>query len=224
MSLDAVLKVGGSLSRGMGLRALCREIADLSQRHSLLIVPGGGDFAEQVREADRRFKLQDTVAHCMALLAMDQYGYLLSQMIPGSSLTADLDAALDSAITGRAVVLLPSALISKEDPLPHSWQITSDSIAAWIAQRVSCHRLVLLKDVDGLLNRNELVEALTPEQLAAHTGGVDEYLSNILYRYPLETWIINGLHPERLSEVLKTGHAVGTRIQQLSQSIVCDNS
>jgi 5-(aminomethyl)-3-furanmethanol phosphate kinase len=213
MSLEAVLKIGGSLSRGEGLPALCREIEGLSRNHSLLIVPGGGDFAEQVREADQRFQLGDTAAHSMALLAMDQYGYLISRLIPGSLVTAELKTALRSAESGKAVILLPSALVMKSDPLPHSWSVTSDSIAAWIAGRASSQRLILLKDVDGLLNTDGLMESLTVEQLAAHSGGVDEYLSYILVEANLDTWVISGLRPERLRELLETAHTTGTRIR-----------
>jgi aspartokinase-like uncharacterized kinase len=213
MSLDAVIKIGGSLSRGESLPALCRKIEGLSRNHSLLIVPGGGDFAEQVREADRRFHLGDTAAHAMALLAMDQYGYMLNQLIPGSIVTAELDNALKSAESGQASILLPSELVMKSDPLPHSWQVTSDSIAAWVSQWVHCRCLVLLKDVDGLLDRDGLIEELTVTQLAAHSGGVDEYLSYILCRANLETWVINGLRPERLAELLQTAHTIGTRIR-----------
>jgi 5-(aminomethyl)-3-furanmethanol phosphate kinase len=214
MSLEAVLKIGGSLSRGEGLPALCREIGGLSRNHALLIVPGGGDFAEQVREADQRFRLGDTAAHAMALLAMDQYGYMLNPLIPGSIVTAELDNALRSAESGKAAILLPSDLVMKSDPLPHSWQVTSDSIAAWVSQWVHCRRLVLLKDVDGLMHSGGLIEELTAEQLAAHSGGVDEYISNILLGANLETWVINGLRPERLSELLHTAHTTGTRIRQ----------
>jgi 5-(aminomethyl)-3-furanmethanol phosphate kinase len=213
MSLKAVLKIGGSLSRGEGLSGLCREIGRLCAHHSLLIVPGGGDFAEQVREADRRFHLDDAAAHCMALLAMDQYGYLLNQLIAGSCLTADLDCVCKSAETGKAAILLPSALVLREDPLPHSWQVTSDSIAAWISHRASCRRLVLLKDVDGLLSAGQLIQELTAEQLLQHVGGVDSYLSKILTSIYLETWVVNGLHPGRLSELLEAGYTIGTRIQ-----------
>jgi aspartokinase-like uncharacterized kinase len=212
MSLEAVLKIGGSLSRGTGLPALCREIEGLSRNHSLLIVPGGGDFAEQVRKADRRFQLGDTAAHSMALLAMDQYGYLINRLIPGSIVTAELEYALRSAESGTAAILLPSALVMKSDPLPHSWSVTSDSIAAWIAGRAGSQRLILLKDVDGLLNPDGLMEALTVEQLAAHSGGVDGYISNILKGANLETWVINGLRPERLAELLQTAHTTGTQI------------
>ena len=212
MRLDAVLKVGGSLSRGSGLAALCSEISRLGETHPLLVVPGGGDFAEQVREADRRFHLNSTAAHRMALLGMDQYGYLLNQLIDGSRLCADLASSCESADSGSAAILLPSALVIQKDPLPHSWQVTSDTIAAWVCQCVGCNRLILLKDVDGLLGPDELISEMTVEQLAEHTGGVDEYLSTFLKSSALDVWVINGSHPERLSELLKTGHTMGTRI------------
>ena len=212
MSLKAVLKIGGSLSRGHGLRPLCRQISRLSGHYSLLVVPGGGDFADQVREADRRYRIDETAAHSMALLAMDQYGYLLNQLIEGSFLTADFLSACTSAESNRAAILLPSALVLKEDPLPHSWQVTSDTIAAWISHRAHSRRLVLIKDVDGLLCSDGLMEELTVKQLDAHAGGVDGYLSKFLSSVQMETWIINGMRPERLSELLDTDRTTGTRV------------
>jgi len=211
MSVEAVLKIGGSLSHGEGLPALCSAISVLGRSHSLLVIPGGGDFADQVRKADRRFQLDPTAAHFMAILAMDQYGYLLNQLIADSCLTADLNYACKSAESGRTAILLPSALVIKEDPLPHSWQVTSDTIAAWIADKL-LSRLILLKDVDGLFNSDGLIPNLTPSRLADHAGGVDEYLSNILSSARLDAWIINGFKPERLTELLNTGRTAGTQI------------
>jgi 5-(aminomethyl)-3-furanmethanol phosphate kinase len=219
MNLDAVLKVGGSLSRGAGLEALCQEISSLGKRYRLLIVPGGGSFADQVRHAYRRYNLNETTAHQMALLAMDQYGCLLSQLISGSSLISNFDSANQITELGRAAILLSSGLIMRMDPLPHSWTVTSDSIAAWVTRQMQCRRLILLKDVDGLWNANrnvdtpELIAELTIPQLTQHTGGVDEYLSHVLADSNLETWVLNGLKPERLSELLETSRTTGTRIK-----------
>jgi 5-(aminomethyl)-3-furanmethanol phosphate kinase len=218
MSLDAVLKVGGSLSRGGGLEALCKEIGRLGQRYRLLVVPGGGSFADQVRAMYRRYALGETAAHRMALLAMDQYGYLLNQLIPGSSLTGELDSAGRITESRRVAILLSSALLIRADPLPHSWKVTSDSIAAWIARQAQCRRLVLIKDVDGLfgadrtLDSPELIAELAVNQLAG-AGGVDDHLSKALEASNVETWLINGLKPERLSELLETSSTTGTRIK-----------
>lgn len=219
MSLNAVLKIGGSLSRGDGLELLCREIRRLGERYRILVVPGGGEFADQVRSAYARFKLSETAAHCMALSSMDQYGYLLNHLIAGSYLTADLPSACRATEAGKVSILLPSTAILQYSGLPHSWHVTSDTISAWVTHRAHCRRLILLKDVDGLLGSApakgfpaEIIPELTPDQLAERSGGVDEYLSCYLASAHLETWVINGLRPERIAELLEKGHTTGTRI------------
>ena len=219
MSLNAVLKIGGSLSRGDGLEVLCGAIRRLGERYRILVVPGGGEFADQVRTASARFNVSETVAHCMALCAMDQYGYLLNYLIAGSYLTADLSSACRATEDGKVSILLPSTLVLQYSGLPHSWHVTSDTISAWVTHRAHCQRLVLLKDVDGLLEAEPaeefpaaLIPALTPDQLAERSGGVDEYLPCYLASAHLETWVINGLCPERIMELLEKGYTTGTRI------------
>src|SRR3954471_3479115 len=89
-------KVGGGLGRGAGddaLRALCRALGELGERHPLLVVPGGAWFADAVREADRRFALPATTSHRMAVLGMEQFGWLLRELIPGATRCEDLARA-----------------------------------------------------------------------------------------------------------------------------------
>jgi len=220
MNFEAVLKIGGSLSRGDSLGAVCQEIGRLGARHRLLVVPGGGDFADAVRVYYRRYRLQETTAHEMALLAMDQYGLLLGDLVPNGDVVRDILLARRTTTNGRVPILLPAALLIQADPLPHSWQVTSDSIAAWIAGLVGASQLVLLKDVDGLMpDRSQgegadVLPAMSVSELLNHRGGVDEYLAVLLAALNLETWIINGRLPERLAELLETGQTLGTRISR----------
>lgn len=216
--LEAVLKVGGSLSRGKGLAPLCMEIALLGSRHRLLVVPGGGAFADQVRAAYRSFRLAETTAHRMALLAMDQYGLLLADLLPGACPTADLLQARQIAGEGRVPVLLPSALLNLADPLPHSWQVTSDSIAAWIGGLAGAEKLVLLKDIDGLYQHWPVEESLRPEEEIdlghdpGSQGGIDAHFPSALQGSALDAWAINGNHPQRLAELLESGKTFGTHL------------
>jgi aspartokinase-like uncharacterized kinase len=208
-----VVKLGGGLGRGAGddaLRALCATVGELGERHPLLVVPGGALFADAVREADRRFGLSATTSHHMAVLGMEQFGWLLSELIPGAERSAEARVA-----AGRTTVLLPAAL--SLDRLPASWQVTSDSIAAWVAGQAGAERLVLVKEVDGLFAdwppRGEPLARLTVAELAAlRPGGVDAYLPTALANTSFETWVISGRVPRRLTELLDRGTSVGTRI------------
>jgi aspartokinase-like uncharacterized kinase len=147
----------------------------------------------------------------MAILGMEQFGWLLSDLIPG----AVRCVGLPQVRAGRTTVLLPAAL--PLDALPTSWQVTSDSIAAWVADRAGAGRLVLVKAVDGLLAdrppRGEPLARLTVGELAAlRPGAVDEHLPELLESARFETWVISGRDPERLVELLERGTTVGTRI------------
>ena len=209
-----VVKVGGGLAReagGAALRALCAQIAAAGARHPLLVVPGGAEFADAVREHDRRFGLRPRTAHWMAILAMDQFGWALADLIPGAERRVDL--APVSA--GVVPVLLPTALLAERDPLPESWAVTSDSIAAWVAGAAGAGRLVLVKPVGGLYRTwppaGEPIARLTVDELAAlRPAGVDEHLPAALRAAGVETWVIGGGAPERLAELLEVGHTTGT--------------
>ncbi len=208
-----VVKVGGGLGRGAGddaLRALCATLGELGERHALLVVPGGAWFADAVRDADLRFGLPAATSHHMAVLGMEQFGWLLSELIPGAVRSAQPRA------NGRGTtVLLPAAPVL--DGLPASWQVTSDSIAAWVAGRAGAGRLVLVKEVDGLFAQwpaqGDPIARMTVAELARiRPAGVDEHMPTVLAGASFETWVISGRDPRRLAELLEHGATVGTRI------------
>jgi aspartokinase-like uncharacterized kinase len=116
-----------------------------SRRTALIVVPGGGAFADAVREADRRLGLGDDAAHWMAVLAMDQCAHLLLTRLAIGALVStarDIEVALQA---GKVAILAPYRWLRAVDPLPHSWSVTSDAIAAWVAGAAGAARLVLVK-------------------------------------------------------------------------------
>lgn len=144
--MHTVVKIGGGLLAHDGcLDAVLSVIGDVARDRPLLIVPGGGPFADAVRAQDDRLGLSDEAAHWMAVLAMDQYAHLIASRLPGATLVWD-EAAIASAVrAGRIPVLAPSSWLRRADPLPHSWNVTSDSIAAWVARAVGARDLLLIK-------------------------------------------------------------------------------
>jgi 5-(aminomethyl)-3-furanmethanol phosphate kinase len=202
---DWVIKVGGSLgARPARLRRLMEILAGAARRHWLVVVPGGGSFADAVRRADRRFALGDSPAHWMAILAMDQYGYLLARLAPGAALVRSRRELLP----GRLNVLAPSAWLLRADPLPHSWDVTSDSIAAWIAGILGARRLMLVKHEDGFIGPDRGPASMAPHVrqivLDAFADAVDRYFARALDP-AIGCWFARGHLPHRIARLIETG-------------------
>ena len=193
MSGGVVVKVGGSL---MDAADGVMSILAASPK-PVLIIPGGGIFANNVRNLG----VEGTVAHWMAVAAMDQYGWYLS----ARGVAADDTCSLPDS---GAKILLPYKILREAYPLPHSWNVTSDTIAAWIAGQIGCP-LILLKSVDGVIRHGELLDEI-PEGL--ETDVIDPCCRNILRRYQISAKIINGRHPDRLSAYLRGETVPGTRL------------
>lgn len=141
-----VVKVGGSLlAAGHHLDSVLAEIVDAGGRLPLVVVPGGGRFADAVRDADRLLGLGDDAAHWMAILAMNQYAHLLASRLPEARLVESAREIESSIEERRLPVLAPYRWLREADPLPHSWDVTSDSIAAWVAGMLGAERLVAVK-------------------------------------------------------------------------------
>ncbi len=106
---SAVVKVGGSLaSYPEKLEALCSMLSMLSKDHRLIVVPGGGEFTDVTRSLDEKFSLSCQVTHRMAILGMDQYGLLLSDLTPQSVTVSKLLEIKHVLKLGRLPIFLPS--------------------------------------------------------------------------------------------------------------------
>ena len=145
-NVDLVIKLGGGLLPYVeSFEAALAAIGETARSRRVLIVPGGGPFADVVRGVHRQHRLSDSAAHWMAVLAMDQYAYLVSSRMPASVVVTGVEDMADALAVGQVPVLAPSQWLRDADPLPHTWDVTSDSIAAWVAGQVGARRLVLIK-------------------------------------------------------------------------------
>lgn len=220
--MDAVVKIGGSLAAdNIALRALCLELSKIAEHHRLLVVPGGGEFSDIVRTVDSRFNLNSWVSHRMAILGMDQYGLLLSNLIPKCRLAYSLSVVEGLSGSGHTVVLLPSRLAFRARSLKASWDVTSDSITAYVAARLNANKLILVTNVDGIFTTNpqlngnaELLEQISASgllELGIRTS-VDRFLPNLLLKFGLICYVINGNFPERINQIISEKPSICTRI------------
>jgi 5-(aminomethyl)-3-furanmethanol phosphate kinase len=171
--IETVVKLGRAVLAEGPLAALGHIPPD----GRTLIVPGGGAFADTVRALDARLAIGDDAAHWAAILGMDQYAYVLSALVPHSRLIVEPDNAAGLPI------LAPFRWIHTADPLPHSWDVTSDSIAAWIAGAIGAPRLLLVKPVgSGLGLADRYFPHAKPSGVDVRVLGVKEIdtLSSVL--------------------------------------------
>ncbi|HSI42897.1 MAG TPA: uridylate kinase [Methylotenera sp.] len=139
-----VVKIGGSL---LGSPELARwlELFVKFSDGKVIIVPGGGLFADAVREAQSQSNAHDSVAHKLAVLAMDQFGLLLAGLNPGlATASSELEIA-ERTWQHRGIVWLPSKMVLADDTIPQNWQVTSDSLSAWLANKIGAEQLILVK-------------------------------------------------------------------------------
>jgi aspartokinase-like uncharacterized kinase len=135
-----VVKLGGSLHNAPALPARLAELATLPGPPRI-VVPGGGPFADAIRALQPRLGVDDRAAHRMAILAMQQFALALHAFEPRLAL-AETECELRGA---RAAIWLPWRLAGQEHTVAASWDVTSDSLACWLATRLAASDLVLVK-------------------------------------------------------------------------------
>ena len=144
-SKPIVVKLGGSVVRSPDLSSWLDAIA--ASRAPIVVVPGGGALADEVRACQSRLGFGDPAAHRMALLAMDQLAWAVAGLRSGfvvGATEAELRGALER---GQVGVWAPYALIAERTDIEASWRITSDSLALWLAGRLGARRCYLIKSI-----------------------------------------------------------------------------
>jgi aspartokinase-like uncharacterized kinase len=183
-----VVKIGGGLlqTEGLdGLRRACADVVALSRCRPVLVVPGGGPFADAVRAVDAQVGLTDEVAHGLSLRAMDQLGVLLAPLLPDAE-------PLTRLVAPRTLgMLMVAPAFAGRAGIPESWAVTSDSLAVLAAGAIGGDEAILLKPVGGVMARwpsdDPPLRRLTAHELQAlqDAGGgraVDAYLPEAVRR------------------------------------------
>jgi aspartokinase-like uncharacterized kinase len=220
--LEVLIKIGGSLAKYPKiLKRLCKAIGVIGKKYELFIVPGGSKFADVVRDFDRNYNLAKETSHRMSILGMNQYGFLLNDLIPNSQLFHQIKNYKKILNTNKIPIFLPAQYMFRKDPLDNSWNITSDSIAIYLAIQLQISEAIIVTDVDGIFNKypkslssSKLIENVSPNNLLKLNQNtcVDKFLAKLLAKSKINCYIVNGLYPKRVVSILNRQQTVCTLI------------
>jgi dihydroneopterin aldolase len=197
-----VIKLGGSFAYSPDLKDWLAAISRCAGR--VVIVPGGGPFADLVRAAQAQMGFDDRAAHRMGLLAMEQYGCAIESLHETVCLADSPDAIRRTLANGQIPVWLPLHMALDASDIPQSWDVTSDSLAAWLAGKIGAGRLLLVKRVE-LENRTACVSDLAVRDI------VDKAFAHFLAASGVPAFILGPKDYGAVGRAL-CGKPVGIRI------------
>lgn len=196
-----VVKVGGSLGKSPELRKIAVSLGACGGE--VAVVPGGGSFADGVRYQQPRMGFDDRAAHRMALLAMAQFGHALASLAPSLIPAAGTESVRRVLREAGVPIWLPLDLLGGSPDIPESWDMTSDSLAAWLAHRLGASRLILLKSAAA-------PATALPDLVAC--GIVDPLLPKFLAGASFETWLCDASDIPRFRATLAGTGSPGVRV------------
>jgi aspartokinase-like uncharacterized kinase len=197
-----VVKIGGSLAYAAELPAWLAALA-LHGGGRVVIVPGGGPFADLVRRAQAHQGYADATAHAMALLAVAQYGLMMAGIEGRLVAAAGLSQIREVLATGRVPVWIPGP-----DGAPGvraSWEVSSDSLALWVAGQVGATDLALIK------SRAPSPGVHRAPDLSAQ-GSLDAVIPGALACTAVETWWLGRTDHRAIGPIVRNAVRPETRI------------
>ena len=200
-----VVKIGGSLIEIS--RDIVEGLVSLSEGGDVfLVVPGGGPMADLVRGIYNRHHLSEETAHWMAILAMEEFGRFLAD-----GTRAILTREISRPDSGVEILLPYIPLLRDDRGLEHTWEYTSDSVAALVAGRLSAD-LVKATDVDGVILDGRIAREVPADGLIGIETCIDQGSLRILKKYGRSCIVLDGRDPDRFIANLKAGKG-GTLIR-----------
>ena len=133
-----VAKVGGSLFDWPELKPRLQQYLATLVGSNVILIPGGGKTADAIGDWDRRHGFGEERSHWLALHALSLNAQFLAQLLTGTQVVEGLNAARSAWRRGGVTILdlfrFARGDESRPDHLPHSWAVTSDSLAARVAR------------------------------------------------------------------------------------------
>ncbi|MHA1933573.1 MAG: amino acid kinase family protein [Promethearchaeota archaeon] len=223
MEFTSVLfKIGGKILENFeDLNSTISQLTELFDRgriKKIILIPGGGSLVNFIRKVYSELKFTEELGHWMGIISMNYNGIELGKKFPELNIIEDINRIkkLDRTLS----IFLPYRFLKETDRLPHSWDVTSDSITLFLAKELEIPHCFLIKDIDGILNKeNQVIKALTTSEfksmkesgklseiksvegeLKHQSRPIDSYLLTLIDKWKKSCIILNGKSNKRISD------------------------
>ena len=203
MSIKQVVKIGGSLFPNYAI-----DLAKKLENTNSLIVLGGGEFANLIRKYDSEINFSQETNHWTAIDCMDIIAKLVNDKVESTKLAYSIDDAIAISNEGFTPIFVVSKFLREDDPFECSWDVTSDSIAAYISHRLNAN-LLIVTNVNGIYTQEpkepgstfiSKIDAKT--MLNFQESSIDVMLPSLLLKFGTNCYVVNGKYPERVLSLI----------------------
>jgi len=207
MSKLIVLKLSGHLIKHVDvIKQTLSELKSLPRIAEFVLVPGGSVFADFIKELQAKLHFNDNTAHWLAIKAMEMYGTYIASLDESNTLveTYDLSEVQRALNECKIPIIMPYRILQEHDELPHSWNVTSDSIAIYIASLLNANLVVLAKPVSRILGKElGLVRKLSTTDLRRLGVEIlDPFAVDLLSKVRIPLVIYNVFNPHVLRHIV----------------------
>ena len=183
-------------------------MANALEGQNCLFVIGGGEFANLIRKYDVEIGFSQDVTHETAIDSMDILAKLLNDKLAFTEISYTIEEAKSISDSNKIPIMICSGILKENEPFKHSWDVTSDSIAAYIASLLNA-KLLIATNVTGIYTKDpslsgaELISEIdVNELLTFDESSVDLMLPTLLIEYGLDSYVVNGKYPERVLSIM----------------------
>ncbi|MFW9895030.1 MAG: hypothetical protein ACFFD7_04425 [Candidatus Thorarchaeota archaeon] len=232
---SAIFKIGGKILEDIeDLNSTISQLTQLYDKGELqriVLIPGGGSLANFIRTVYNELQFTEELGHWMGIISMNYNGIELGKRFPQIEIIEDINRL---KIKNKIFcIFLPYRFLKENDKLPYSWDVTSDSITLFLAKELDITHCILIKDIDGILNReNLLLKEISPSdykkmkksgdlsdfkttelELKDQSTPVDSYLLTLVEKWKIPCVILNGKsNTQRIIEYFDSSISNSNRI------------
>jgi len=201
--IKQVVKIGGSLFPDYAI-----ELAKQLNNTNSLIILGGGEFANLIRKYDSTQNFSSEVTHFTAIDCMDIIAKLVNDKVDSTKMAFSIDEINEISDDGFTPIFVVSDFLKKEDPFECSWDVTSDSIAAYVAHIFNAN-LFIVTNVNGIYTQEPKEPGSTfiskidaTKLLTFQESSIDVMLPSLLLKFGTNCYVVNGKFPDRVLSLI----------------------